>query len=114
LLLRGTVDYEALARSLKAMGHPTRLGLLKRMSKGMFCVSELQRDLDRSQSSISQHLAILRDRGLVVPERKGNMTCYSLADERIADLLALAERILSTGPHSAPARSLRADQAPVS
>jgi DNA-binding transcriptional ArsR family regulator len=93
--VRAAGDYEALARLFKAMGHPTRLGLLKRISTGSFCVSELQRHLDQSQSSISQHLAILRDRGLIVPERRGNMTCYYLADERIADLLALAETLLT-------------------
>ncbi len=94
------------------MGHPTRLGLLKRISTGMFCVSELQRDLDRSQSSISQHLAILRDRGLVVPERKGNMTCYLLADERIAELLAFAESVLEVEPQRTQAGRLQADAVP--
>jgi DNA-binding transcriptional ArsR family regulator len=42
---------------------------------------------------MSQHLAILRDRGLVVPERRGNMTCYRLADGRIADIIREAREI---------------------
>jgi DNA-binding transcriptional ArsR family regulator len=46
---------------------------------------------------MSQHLAILRDRGLVVPERRGNMTCYRLADGRIADLIREAREIFSLG-----------------
>lgn len=86
---QATDRYRGLASAFKAMGHPTRLALLVQISKRPFCVSELQQELNQSQSNTSQHLAILRDRGLVVPERKGNTTCYQLADERIADLLSL-------------------------
>jgi ArsR family transcriptional regulator len=103
-------DYEALVRLFKAMGHPTRLGLLKRISVGTFCVSELHRHLDQSQSSTSQHLAILRDRGLVVPDRRGNMTCYSLADERLVELLALAEKVVGPEPRDAVPESLEASE----
>lgn len=90
--------YENLAQILKAMGHPTRWGILKKIMGSTFCVSDLERDLGRSQPNISQHLGILRDRGLVVPERKGNMTCYRLADERIADLIRLAEQVFGKEP----------------
>ncbi len=112
-MVRVAGDSKVLARALKAMGHPTRLGLLKRISAGTFCVSELQRHLDRSQSSISQHLGILRECGLVVPERRGNMTCYSLADERIAELLTLAESIVGVEARGMRAGRPRANGVPV-
>lgn len=96
--MRQKVDENrVVANALKALGHPTRLRLLQDIAQGPLCVQELQRNAGESQSNISQHLAILRDRGLVVPERKGNMTCYHLADEHIADLIALATRLFGQG-----------------
>jgi ArsR family transcriptional regulator len=84
-----------LADLFKAIGHPTRLRILKEVLRKPYCVSELQRRLDQTQPNISQHLAILRDRGLVVPERRGNLTCYHLADERVRELLDMASAIVS-------------------
>jgi ArsR family transcriptional regulator len=84
-----------LAAIFRAMGHPIRLRLLREVVEGQLCVSALGRRAGSSQATMSQHLAILRDRGLVLPERKGNMTCYRLADGRIADLIREAREIFS-------------------
>lgn len=84
---------EELARIFKAMSHPTRLAILRRAMGAGMCVGDLHECLGRSQPNISQHLAVLRDRGLVVPERDGNRVCYRLADRRISDLLAAAASI---------------------
>ena len=83
-----------LAAFFKAMGHPTRLRILEKIVAGEFCVSDLETDLDRRQANISQHLAILRDRGLVIPARNGKMVCYRPADARVADLVDRARDIL--------------------
>jgi len=88
-----TPDYEQLAQIFKALGHPTRLGILAKTLSGEFCVTDLQEHLDRSQANVSQHLAVLRDRGLAIPERQGNKVCYRLADERFADIIDLAAEI---------------------
>ena len=80
-------DDVRLAHILKVMGHPTRLRILQRIAEGEFCVSDLERELEQSQPNISQHLARLRDCGLIIPERKGGMTCYRLTDGRVADLI---------------------------
>jgi len=83
-------NYERLADVFKALGHPTRLGILMETIAGEFCVRDLERHLDRTQSNISQHLAVLRERGLVIPRRKGKAVCYRLANDRIADIISLA------------------------
>jgi DNA-binding transcriptional ArsR family regulator len=83
-----------LAAFFRALGHPTRLRILEKVLAGEFCVSELEADLDRRQPNISQHLGILRDRGLVTSVRKGRMVCYRLADERIAGMIDRARDIL--------------------
>ncbi len=87
-------DYERLARTFRALGHRTRLAILLRIAKGEFCVGDLQEHLDRSQSNISQHLAVLRDRGLIVAERRGNNVCYNLADKRIARIIEVASEMV--------------------
>ncbi len=87
-------DDMRLAALFRAMGHPTRLRILERITAGEFCVSELETDLDRRQANISQHLAILRDRGLVTPLRKGKMVCYRLANGRVAELIHRGRDIL--------------------
>jgi len=85
-------DYEGLAGIFKALGHPVRLKLLAKTIDGEFCVQDLGNDLDRSQPNISQHLGVLRERGLVIPERRGKKVCYRPAHDRIADLIRLAAK----------------------
>ncbi len=82
-----------LARIFKGLGNATRLGILRRIMEGRMCVSELQSELDRSQPNISQHLAVLRERGIVESEREGTRVCYRLADTRLGDLLELAAEV---------------------
>lgn len=85
-----------LAQAFKALGHPVRLALLRCITAREQCVSELQECVGQSQSSVSQHLGILRDRGIVAPDRQGNRTCYRVIDDRLAELLAMAEQVLGT------------------
>jgi len=100
-------DDERLAAIFKAMGHPLRLRLLQDVMRGELCVSELGRQAESAQATLSQHLGILRDRGLVIPERKGNTTCYRLSDQRIADVIAHAREVfeLSDEPEAANAET---------
>lgn len=84
---------EEMARVFKALGNPTRLGILRRIIDGDMCVGELQEELGCSQPNISQHLAVLKDRGVVVSERDGTKVCYRPAHPRLGDLLELAAEI---------------------
>ncbi|NLJ50153.1 MAG: winged helix-turn-helix transcriptional regulator [Candidatus Atribacteria bacterium] len=79
---------------LKALSHPTRLRLLLRIGEEPLCVQELQKEIGQSQANISQHLTLLRDRGLVVGERKGNTTCYRLSSPKISKFINLALTLL--------------------
>lgn len=83
-------DYDLLASIFKALGNPVRLKILARTIDDEFCVQDLGEHLDRSQPNISQHLAVLRDRGLVVPKRRGKKVCYRPSDPRIAEMIKLA------------------------
>ncbi|WP_036194255.1 MULTISPECIES: metalloregulator ArsR/SmtB family transcription factor [Lysobacter] len=76
-------------RLLKALGNEKRLMLLCMLVTGEQSVSELNAHLDLSQSALSQHLALLREDGLVQTRREAQSIFYSLAD-------GPARRIIST------------------
>lgn len=86
-------DYQRLADVFKALGHPTRLQILMKTINSELCVQDLGDELDRRQPHISQHLTVLRERGLVVPERKGKTVCYRPADSKIARIIELAAEV---------------------
>lgn len=94
---------EQMAAVLRALGHPTRLRIVEflveedlcsgRDCSGEKCVCEIIPALGMEQSSVSKHLAILRDRGIVNFRREGTRTLYSLADARVLDILGLARQV---------------------
>jgi ArsR family transcriptional regulator len=82
------------AEFFKALGHPLRIRVLELLSERERTVSELLEHVDAEQPHLSQQLGVLRRGGFVVDRREGATVVYSLADPRIADLLALARQML--------------------
>src|SRR3954447_21047975 len=67
------------AGRLKALGHPVRLGIAMRLgAQAGTCARGLAQGVDVSQPTISQHLRVLREAGLVTTRRRGTQICYSL------------------------------------
>jgi len=79
----------------KALNDPKRLMLLYALRDGARSVGELCELVGISQSNTSQHLAILRERGLVVAERAGNTVRYSLRYPRILDAVDLLRELMA-------------------
>lgn len=73
---------------LKAMSNPVRLLVLCQLAEGEKSVGELEKVVDVSQSALSQHLALLRSRGIVVSRRAGQTIFYSLTGREAPALLA--------------------------
>lgn len=80
------------ARILKALGHPTRLFLVDRLSGGETCVCKLADLVGADVSTVSRHLAVLREAGILADERRGAQVFYRLAGPAALELMALAER----------------------
>jgi DNA-binding transcriptional ArsR family regulator/SAM-dependent methyltransferase len=81
------------AEFLKALSHPVRLALLRELSLGARCVSEIEKFLEISQSNVSQHLTLLRRLGLIDFYEEGTSRCYYLKiPELVADLCAFLEK----------------------
>ncbi len=80
---------EKASQALKAMGHPARLQILQILSQAERTVGELAELLDLGQANLSQHLNLMKDKGLLTSRRTGNQVFYRLRDNRLMGLLAL-------------------------
>ncbi|WP_029552144.1 ArsR/SmtB family transcription factor [Thermocrinis jamiesonii] len=67
---------------LRALAHPVRLRILSALIEGRQCVKNLSELLKISQPNVSQHLGILRSKGIVGCKREGSLVCYYIKDER--------------------------------
>lgn len=79
----------------KALGHPLRIRILELLSEGDKNVNELQTLIGSEGSSVSQQLAILRNKNIVYGTKDGNKVTYSLRDPMIIELLAVARQIFN-------------------
>ena len=70
--------YQLKADIIKAMAHPTRLFAVDELSKGERCVCELAKMVGDDVSTVSKHLSILRNAGIVADEKRGLQVFYSL------------------------------------
>lgn len=84
---------EVAASLLKAMSNPHRLMVLCRLGASEASVGELQADAGLSQSALSQHLAMLRERKLVETRRAGQTIYYRLADPAVRDVIETLMKI---------------------
>ena len=85
------------AQFCQALSDPKRLLILVELRGGKsLTVSELARALATTQSNTSQHLAVLRQKGIVVATRDGSFVRYSLADKRILDAIDMLLEVLAT------------------
>ena len=79
---------ESYAERLKVCGHPLRLKILCLIEREDSCVTDLWKCLHQSQPVISQHLAVLKEKGIVLSEIRGNKRIYSIADPFIRSIVA--------------------------
>ena len=80
-------DIDLASRSLKAMSHPLRLKILCTLADQELSVQEIVDAVGTSQSTISQHLAILRDKGIIASRKNANRVFYRVGDSRILKLI---------------------------
>ena len=79
----------------RALGHPARIRILELLTMKERTVQELQEALELDQPAISQHLAALRGRHLVVSRKEGTLAYYTLRSRLVAELLRVARALLS-------------------
>ncbi|HPR18742.1 MAG TPA: metalloregulator ArsR/SmtB family transcription factor [Candidatus Cloacimonadota bacterium] len=70
--------YEELARINKALSHPARLFIVHKLAEQEYCVKELTEMIGSDISTVSKHLAILKNAGIISDEKRGNCVYYTL------------------------------------
>jgi len=74
-----TSDQKRLARMLKALGNPVRFQIVEFLAENQMCITnDIVRQMPLAQSTVSQHLKVLREAGLIRGEIEGPATCYCL------------------------------------
>jgi|TARA_B110000240_G_scaffold193405_1_gene239180 DNA-binding transcriptional ArsR family regulator len=86
-------DIEKASRSLKAMSHPLRLKILCVLGDQEVSVQDIVENVGTSQSNISQHLAILRDKGILKSRKDANRVFYKVGDERTLKLIEMMQHV---------------------
>ena len=93
VLFTGDDDIERASRSLKAMSHPLRLKILCTLGEKEVSVQDIVEQVGTSQSNISQHLAILRDKGILISRKDANRVYYRVGDGRTLRLIGMMREV---------------------
>ncbi len=88
-LFAGDEDITRASLALKAMSHPLRLKILCTLGEQEVSVQEIVERVGTSQSNISQHLAILRDKGILASRKDANRVFYRVGDSRTMQLVGM-------------------------
>ena len=102
------------ASIFQALAHPTRIQILEVLRDGELSVGAILSKVERDQANISQHLATLRQRGLVVNRKEGNQVFYSVRDPLLFEVLELMRRFSTAhlNEHMALLARFKAEEPP--
>jgi len=86
--------YEFRAKVVKALAHPTRLFIVDELSRRERCVHELTSQVGVDVSTVSKHLLVLKNAGLVIDDKRGNKVFYSLRLPCILNFFSCLETVI--------------------
>ena len=86
--------FEARAEIVKALAHPTRLFIVNELSKGERCVCELREKIGADLSTVSKHLSVLKNAGIVEDDKRGLQVFYRLRVPCILNFFGCVENVL--------------------
>ncbi|MFI3197625.1 MAG: metalloregulator ArsR/SmtB family transcription factor [Methylococcaceae bacterium] len=92
-ILYDDTDIVRAARCLKAMSHPLRLKILCVLGTQSISVQDIVEQVGTSQSNVSQHLAILREKNILGSKKEANRVYYFIDDERMLQLIKMMRDI---------------------
>ncbi len=87
-----TDNYSHWADILKTIGHPVRIRIIESLLEQGKCVSTIWASLHLPQATVSQHLSLLRSKGIVQHERCGSKVKYFVSDKRMEEIIKLIRR----------------------
>jgi len=90
------LKYQVRAKIIKAMAHPTRLYIVDALSKKEQCVCELTDMVGADISTVSKHLSILKNAGIISDEKRGAMVYYSLRVPCVLNFFSCVESVIKS------------------
>ncbi len=88
--------FEARARILKALAHPSRLFIIDRLSRRDYCVQELAEMVEADISTVSKHLSVLKNAGIVKDEKEGQKVYYKINCPCVLSFFTCVESVIAT------------------
>ena len=88
--------YQARADVLKSLAHPTRLFIVDELSRREMCVRDITRMVGADMSTVSRHLSVLRNAGVVGADRRGSQVYYSLKARCVTNFFGCVEGVLKS------------------
>ena len=92
--VKTSARFEARARIIKALAHPTRLFMVDELSRGERCVCELTEMVGADISTVSKHLSLLKNAGIVRDDKRGTQVFYQLTMPCVLHFLNCVETII--------------------
>ena len=97
--------YKEKSKIFKALAHPTRLFIVDKLFVEELCVTDLMDGIDADVSTVSRHLSVLKNAGIVKDERRGSMVFYSLAMPCVVEVFNCVAKELGARSQEPGARS---------
>lgn len=85
---------ELRAKIIKSLAHPARLLVVQTLAEGERCVCELTELIGSDMSTVSKHLSLLKNAGIIQDEKRGNQVFYQLKTPCILNFLKCVERVV--------------------
>ncbi len=92
--------FEKRAAVFKALAHPTRLFIVDKLSQGECCVCELVNEIKADFSTVSKHLSVLKNAGIIVDEKRGQQVFYGLQMHCVANFNQCVDNYLKNGSNT--------------
>ena len=88
--------FEAQAQIMKALSHPTRLFIVEMLARGERCVNELTDMVGADMSTVSKHLSVMKNAGIVTTTKRGASIYYSLKMKCVCNFFTCVNEVLKT------------------
>ena len=88
--------YEELARISKALAHATRLYIIHKLDEQEYCVKELTEMIGADISTVSKHLSILKNAGIIIDEKRGNCVYYKLQCRCVLSMFSCLTNVIDS------------------
>ncbi|MFH1453942.1 MAG: metalloregulator ArsR/SmtB family transcription factor [Armatimonadota bacterium] len=89
-------SYNKRAKILKAIAHPARLKIIDILKKGEMCVCNIQEKIGYKMPTISRHLSVMENAGLIKGRRKGNWIYYRLLTPCVVETFLCIDKVIKT------------------